>query len=230
MSLSDLIKKHYVVGILGLALASCGDERTETPTPCQSDVECKGDRVCVEGYCKDSAGDDVTEDDNSTDACADSPLTGKYLWNISHCYEGSKTPFQNCRGRMGYYTDFGEVREPEIEVRYDGLTIYSGERRMELVKEFSLADINPRGATCYDDYIRSFGEEGLQTLVEGDHRLIHCVLSNHPELYYSKINGEVCNDEFNSDFYQIRTMPWPGKEECYNELRDFPDHLFDGCE
>ena len=50
MSLLEKLRRDYTA--LGLVLAlGCGDS-TQTNESCGSDADCKGERVCVDGYCE----------------------------------------------------------------------------------------------------------------------------------------------------------------------------------
>ena len=70
-----------VVPIYGSMTAGCGEEEQ----PCDTTADCDADRYCsAEGVCVGS-GYEGTEENIPENPCGNSPVFGKYLWEINSC-------------------------------------------------------------------------------------------------------------------------------------------------
>jgi len=60
MTLDNLIRS-FRIAVLGASLAFgsyvCGGD--DSSKACKTDLECKGDRVCIDGYCEGNSGQDI---------------------------------------------------------------------------------------------------------------------------------------------------------------------------
>ncbi len=226
MSLLDKLGRNYVAGSISMLLAAaCGDSTQKNAVPCGSDADCKGDRLCVDGYCEGG-------EEGDSDGCADSPLTGKYLWD-ERCHFGTKVPFRNCEGVI----TFNQISNRECErrecedyadfkVSYSGLELYLPEngiadiRKMRLLKEFSLSELEPIGGQCYS------GEyEWDPDLRDKEANSALCELRIYPKLYVVQVNDrKICVGAYN---VILKEVPWPGSPFCDNEMRHFEEQRFD---
>ena len=198
MALNDLLGRL----LLGATLAAgsmygCGGAGS-SGMPCQSDTECKEERMCVEGRC-------ASPTDSGDDRCGNSPLNGKYLWDVGNCETGAVTGGnpQSCTFEM--QGDFNGT------VHYEGNKITIGEHgTYELKNRFS-----------EDELIKGeFPEEGVNTLIErclkynNRQELIEayqCALSLDSGLLISKGTMGICLID---NLSKIRDDPWPGSQDA----------------
>ncbi len=67
MNLNDLINGKIRILGLGLILAGCGGDGSETPAGgCKNDSECKGNRYCIDGECVEGSGNGGKDTNNSS--------------------------------------------------------------------------------------------------------------------------------------------------------------------
>jgi hypothetical protein len=89
----NLSKPLALIAALAAApVYSCGgDERDHFggSSGCADDSDCKGDRICIDGRCEYEGG-------SSDDRCGNSPIYGKYLWEIGGC-ESAIHMKKNCK-------------------------------------------------------------------------------------------------------------------------------------
>lgn len=169
MSLTDLLKRISRPAVFGLALAvspvySCGGE--EAATGCQKDSDCKGSGVCVENACEEAyanSGDSGSEEG----PCGNSPLNGKYLWEVGDCESGpvGKGNTEQCTYQLENRFCPGVLAPKPDEYEcavgeYDSTTIsfYPPEndsflqRILTLHRGFSCIDISPSDQGWCDEY------------------------------------------------------------------------------
>src|SRR3989338_10002044 len=146
--------RTWHLGLLVAALSACGSEEAkDIPSLCHEDSDCSDGKFC--GYDSNygaerclgpgsfdgeggngGAGKAGGSAPMPLDACGNSPLNGRYFWDIGNCESGSITPgdLQTCTLR--YQSDHqGEV----YLLHYDGLSLGPN----EWVREVAFEDLMP---------------------------------------------------------------------------------------
>lgn len=154
MSLTQLVRSLFLSTALATAPAaySCGGD--ETSKACVSDTECNGDdRICVDGKCEYGGGKDDSGS-GEDGPCGNSPLNGKYLWDIGSCQGGSISPGDLASCTLEYAMAAmgvdGPTEMPNLEgarvYKYFGNTIHFGIEGVNdytLSREFSCSSAHP---------------------------------------------------------------------------------------
>ena len=214
-----LLERILSSALLAAAL-SCGSEAPAPvysgqaqSTPCRADTDCKQDRVCTEGYCKDGTG--MPGDGNTQGLCGNSPLVGKYLWVLS-CNAGTETPLgEDCTGILKVCDECGN---DIYHFTYDNLTLQSvgrdGREGTELKRSFTKADLG-------DDHECGIGNQNVFDKYQ-------CALSMRSNMYVQiTAEGKVCLEP--DTIYLVQDAPWLGKDQCRRQLQPLRTSLSERC-
>ncbi|MEW5896914.1 MAG: hypothetical protein AB1668_04435 [Nanoarchaeota archaeon] len=165
---NTLRKAFYALGLAG-ALAACGDT--------------------YYNYGGNSSG---SSSGNPQGYCGNSPLYGKYLWQVGECEAGSVKPFdENCKGYWG-----GDVSEKNKICSYYGMTVTWADYSMTLTKNISCSGLEENGPNYSNPK-----KNCLQ---------IYCKVQHGTDIY-----GNL-NDDYhtNDSAYWLQSSPWPGRDAC----------------
>ena len=201
---SSSVKKGIGYASLGAVLAfggvSCGgtEEAGETGSVCVSNDDCKGARECIDGVC--GSGSD------EGDRCGNSPLYGKYLWNVGNCEGGAIDPLgEDC---TTIFT--GDRAEEGMRVKvevYDSECTYTIDDRKV---EFTLA----RDFPCSEAYVSEIDyniNEMVKTPSPERCELYKCALVVDEFLFVGKNEEGV---SLYDNLFKIYTSPWSGTSSC----------------
>lgn len=171
---------------------NCGGQE-EKPAGCETDYDCRKPRICQEGKCEYTGNGSGGEGEEGP--CGNSPLNGKYLWEVTDCIMGTTEPFaSDCTG------------QPPLE--FTGRTIYN------LYSRDDSYELLRSGFQC------SELEDGIMNGVGREEICLsyRCVFSYDPSIYVER-KATTGTIPLKEGLWKLADTPWPGSESCKQQIR-----------
>ena|SRR3989338_6523677 len=182
-------RRSFHIGLLVAALSACGSEEAkDIPPLCYEDSDCSRGKFC--GYDSNygaerclGTGSSNGEGGNGgsgntggsaslpSDACGNSPLNGKYLWNVGNCESGAITPGDPETCTFQFRAEDDEI----FLIHYRGLELGPN----KLVREIAYSDLMPYEEDVCSHGAASGDSEDVRAAVDRS----NCILSLDSNLF-----------------------------------------------